>query len=124
MTKQLDLYERWLPVAGYEGRYEVSSHGRVRSLLTDRILKRRARGYCYWGVGLCNGKERKFYIHRLVAIAFIPNPEGHPEVMHKDENPDNCAADNLMWGTRAMNLGHRDGTYTPPSINIDDFLDS
>lgn len=112
---QLDLFEQWLPVAGYEGRYEVSNQGGVRSLLwpRPRALKRIARGDCYWGVTLYNGTQRNFYVHRLVAAAFVPNPSDHIEVMHLDSDPNNCAAVNLMWGSRQMNVDHSNGAFDP-----------
>lgn len=111
--------EKWLPVVGYEGYYEVSDHGSVRSLDRTEVLKdgrtRRKRGktltkiwydgkHHYKGVTLCkDGEHKRLSIHRLVAIAFIPNPHNLPEVNHKDENTVNNAADNLEWCDKQYN---------------------
>ena len=93
--------EIWKPVVGYEGLYEVSSFGRVRSL--DRYDGRAYKRGCilkpkiqsnYLRVSLCNGgKCKQQSIHRLVAQAFIPNPNNLPMVNHKDENK----ANNMVW---------------------------
>lgn len=110
--------ENWKPVKGYEGIYEVSDLGRVRSIDRVRVfktgravpLKGVLRKYCtdhrgYFRVMLSNWgkKEHSCLIHRLVAEAFIPNPDGLPEVNHKDENKANNRADNLEWCTHRAN---------------------
>ena len=109
--------EYWRPVLGYEGLYEVSNLGRVRSLDTyrkgkngsvrfykGRILKLSTNGRGYLQVFLCkNRKVKKFKIHRLVAEAFLPNPDNLPEVNHKDENKLNNNAENLEWCDREYN---------------------
>lgn len=96
----------WKPVEGY-ARYEVSDDGRVRN--TDgRELARRVRENGYVTVGLhCRGKgQREFRVHRLVAAAFIPNPEQKPEVNHKDCDRANNQVANLEWVTRYGNVTH------------------
>lgn len=105
--------EKWLPVPGYEGIYEVSDLGRVRSL--DRLdslgrlrpgLELRPRvdrgGYLLIHAG---GKPRRtLRVHRLVLLAFVgPPPEGADEALHGDGDPSNNALPNLRWGTRAEN---------------------
>lgn len=106
---------RWVP--GYEGLYQVSTRGRVRSvdrwvigkdgkkyLIKGKILKplRNELGYLF--VTLCrDGKPRNFKIHRLVAMAWLDNPEDKPEVNHLDENPSNNDVYNLAWSTRKEN---------------------
>ena len=105
------MIEEWRPVVGYEGLYEVSSYGRVRSL--DRYVEySNGRIHLYKGkvLSLLKGKygyiqvsvyyKRKMYkkyVHRLVAQAFIPNPDNLPMVNHKDEDKSNCMVDNLEW---------------------------
>lgn len=104
-----------MPVPGFEHLYEVSDHGRVRSL--DRVAgsgrySRRVRGRVlttgglpYRAVGLCrDGDHITRRIHRLVALAFLgPQPEGH-EVAHNDGDKLNNRASNLRWATRASNV--------------------
>ena len=98
--------EEWKDVKGYEGLYQVSNLGRVKSIIYDKekILKPKcARGY--YQVHLCNKGVpiKTCYIHRLVAEAFIPNPTNLSEVNHKDENKLNNHVSNLEWCTRAYN---------------------
>lgn len=107
--------EVWRPVKGYEDRYEVSSMGRVRSLpnrersTRNRIVVLRPYvgddGYPFVTIWR-NGKKRKCTIHRLVAGAFIPNPEDKPQVNHIDGNKDNNRVSNLEWVTAAENVQH------------------
>ena len=95
--------EHWKSIAGYEGIYEVSDLGRVKSLNynhteTEKILKpgKNNRGYLH--VYLCkDGHVKKFKVHRLVADAFIPNPNNLATVNHKDEVKTNNVASNLEW---------------------------
>lgn len=105
--------EEWRPVVGYEDFYEVSDCGRVRSLdrwvntkggakrmIKGRILREWLRGR-YLCVALLH---HNFYsVHRLVAEAFLPNPDNLPQLNHKDENPSNNVASNLEWCTQAYN---------------------
>lgn len=78
-----NVEESWRPVIGHEGRYEVSSLGRVRSLLTNKILKQSKNSSGYFVVG-CSTKSRSGnkLVHRLVAESFIPNPLNLPQVNH------------------------------------------
>ena len=114
----LDL-EVWKDIAGYEGLYQVSDMGRVRSckrmvkhskgglkVVNSRVLKP---GYThgYPHVILCTcGKIKRFSVHRLVAIAFIDNPLNLPEVNHIDGNRDNPKLSNLEWCTSTQNKYH------------------
>ena len=105
--------ERWLPVVGYEGLYEVSSLGRVKSLNynhtgKEKILSPWDNGE-YLQVVLCkNGKTAPMLVHRLVAQAFIPNPKNKREVHHIDGNTYNNVGSNLLWVTRKehMDIDH------------------
>lgn len=99
--------ERWEWVPDYPGKYRVSDHGRIQSLLTGRILKPTPSGNGYRKVTLChNGVYTQRNIHRLVAQAFIPNPENKPHINHKDGDKSNNCATNLEWVTRSENQLH------------------
>ena len=98
--------EIWKPILNYEGLYEVSNWGRVKSLKfgKERILKPGTNKYGYLIVILCkNGKVKSFSVHRLVAEAFLPNPHNYPCVNHKDECKTNNNVNNLEWCTYTYN---------------------
>ena len=103
------MREEWRDIQGYEGKYMVSNLGRVKSLNyhrtgKERILKAYDNGYGYLYVNLSKeGKTKKYKIHRLVAKAFLENPEGYTEVNHINEDKADCRADNLEWCSRAYN---------------------
>lgn len=114
------IKEIWKPIVGYEGLYEVSNFGRVKGL--ERMVKGRYgnlrfqketmrkiqinnRGYCT--VRLCkDGNYKYYFVHRLVAEAFIPNDDKTFEVNHKDEDKLNNYAFNLEWVTRKENMNY------------------
>lgn len=107
---------RWVP--GFEGIAQVSTRGRVRSVdrwVTDsngkkrfykgRILKQARGNSGYFFVNLRrNGKQHHCQVHRLVAMAFIPNPDGKPEVNHLNEQKDMNFVENLSWVSRIENV--------------------
>jgi hypothetical protein len=105
--------ENWKPVLGFEGIYEVSSHGRVMRVTNDsqRVLKpwKNAKGYLRVDLRY-KGKRFCASVHQLVALAFIPNPCCLKEVNHKDENKENNFVDNLEWCTRSYNVNYGSGT--------------
>lgn len=113
------MQEVWKNIKGYEGLYQVSNYGNVKSCdryvfagagsnhktqhIKERLLSKKG-GAKYIQVSLSkNGKTKPFLIHRLVAEAFIPNPDNLPCVNHKDENKHNNNADNLEWCTYKYN---------------------
>lgn len=112
--------EIWKSIDGYDGKYQVSNLGRVKSIFTTYATKNGLRkkyrdvmlkpmvqknGYlyvCLWS----ENKKKNCLIHRLVAQAFVPNPYQHPEVNHKDENKSNNNASNLEWCTTKENVNY------------------
>lgn len=108
--------EIWVDIKGYEREYKISSFGTVKSLkrfckhsqnvlriVPERILKVDKTGdYCTVSL---RSKEKHF-LHRLMAISFIPNPENKPQVNHKDGNKFNNKLSNLEWNTRSENQFH------------------
>lgn len=95
-----------MKIKGYEN-YEVTCSGEVINTKTGRVLKHCKDSNGYLCVNLSeNGKKKKFLIHRLVAQAFIPNPDNLPEVNHKDEDKTNNYVDNLEWCTHEYNINY------------------
>ena len=150
------MEEIWKDIEGYEGYYQVSNLGNVRRLerlvnhwrknghlrpQPARVLKQcRGNSRQRYGVILCKeGKTKRFPVHRLVAMAFIPNPNNYPCINHKDENAYNNCVDNLEWcsykynsnyGTRNERIGKPnalqveqyslDGTYVATFDSVAD----
>ena len=119
--------ESWRPVVGYEGLYEVSDHGRVRSITREvtyktgrscaikgrlRALTPDAQGYLHVSLSR-SGVVKHFYVHRLVGEQFVPNPTGLPEINHEDRDKSNNTSGNLTWVTRLGNVEHarKSGLY-------------
>lgn len=98
-------------IPGYEGLYAVDDEGTVWSMQTTRSrregpIKPHENTGGYLRVNLFKGgKSRHEYVHRLVALAFLPNPYGFPVVNHKDANPANNRVENLEWCDQKYNIG-------------------
>ena len=100
------MEEVWKDIEGYEGLYQVSNLGRVKSFhgYSEKIMKNSKGSGGYQTLALTKNKIPKHVlIHRLVAQAFIPNPESKPEVNHIDEDKTNNRVDNLEWMTHIEN---------------------
>lgn len=108
MSDKHKITERWKPVKGYEGIYEVSSCGNIRNSHTGAVLKPQLFRSGYLAVYLYKQKERKtFKVHRLVSIAFLDAPnEGETQINHKDMNKLNNNVENLEWCTPSYNVHH------------------
>ena len=129
--------EEWKPIKGYEGFYEISNFGRVRSLDSvfyqrhysgcmakhkkqGKIMKLHIRPNGYLAIGLRDkdGHQKSLSIHRLVALHFLDKPEGKDYINHLDANPKNNRVDNLEWCTQSHNIqyAYDNGTKTPPGM--------
>ena len=94
----------WKDIEGYKGHYQISNYGNVRSLKKDAFLMKGAYLKGYKIISLWkNGIGKMFRVHRLVAAAFIPNPENKPCIDHIDGDKSNNHADNLRWVTYLEN---------------------
>lgn len=102
--------EIWKDIEGYEGLYQVSNLGRVKSLKFNKIkiLSQGISGSGYKIASLSKENQRKiFLVHRLVAMVFIKNPNNYPCINHKDENKLNNLANNLEWCTHRYNCNYK-----------------
>lgn len=112
------MEEEWMNIRSFEGRYQISTHGRVKSLprfrkgkgnfnvrVFEKILSLRTDQDGYLDVCLSKNKKTKYLrVHRLVAEAFIENRENHPFVCHRDDNRKNNNVANLFWATHNINM--------------------
>lgn len=94
-------------IKGYEGLYAITSCGKVWSYRAQRFLKPKDNGTGYLIVGLWKeGKAEYRLVHRLVAEAYIPNPDNKPQVNHKDENKEHNWIGNLCWVSASENVNY------------------
>lgn len=120
LATETEAVENYRDIAGYEGFYQVSDLGNVRSvarkvpgnaLFPVKVMRGRKLSFkttaSYWRVMLCReGKTKRFLVHRLVAIAFILNPEGLAQVNHKNGQKHDNRAQNLEWVSAQQNIAH------------------
>lgn len=98
---------RWKDIPGFDGKYQASEAGDVRNSFTGRVLAQRVSRYGYYQVNLSHGdKAYTAEVHRLVALAFMENLEGLPQVNHRNENKKDNRASNLEWCTSEYNLAY------------------
>lgn len=125
------MKEIWKDVVGYEGYYQVSNLGRVRSVprrvardnngftrhVDGRVMKGTDNGHGYLIVSLNReGKRKNHYIHRLVAAAFCENPDVKPHINHLDHNRSNNVCSNLEWCTVRENIGYSAHLMRHPKV--------
>ena len=96
---------RWAPIAGWEGRYEISDTGLVRRTVDGHLISRSTTIYGYRVVNLQHPKKQ-FLVHRLVGLGFIENPLNKPHINHIDNNRSNNDFRNLEWCTPLENIRH------------------
>jgi DNA-binding XRE family transcriptional regulator len=117
------MTEQWLPLKNivvHGDNYEVSNTGKVRPIKTKVELNphRKPNGYRQCSLWL-HSKQRQYYVHRLVAMTFIPNPDQLPQVNHKDGNKDNNSVSNLEWSTNIDNIKHAHRTGLIKQTGVD-----
>ena len=106
-TREFSIEIEWRDVVGYEGLYKVSTEGNIKSIRRNKILSQDTNQDGYKRVQLYKNKASKNYsVHRLVAQAFIPNPDNLPQVNHKDEDKSNNCVSNLEWITPKDNCNY------------------
>ena len=107
--------EEFRDIPGYEGMYEVSNLGRIRR--NGKILKPSKSNWGYLKLVLFkNGTRKTVLVHRLVAYAFIPNPQNLPQINHKDEDKTNNSVDNLEWCDNKYNANY---SHSKPVLQYD-----
>nr|DAQ59816.1 MAG TPA: homing endonuclease [Caudoviricetes sp.] len=108
---EIIMDEIWKDIEGYEGLYQVSNLGRVKSLSNLKTKREKIlvpiknKGYFYVRL-FRSGKSKRVYVHTLAASAFIPNPYNYTIINHRDENGQNNNVDNLEWCTHKYNLNY------------------
>lgn len=108
--------EIWKDIPNYDGKYQVSNWGRVRSFKrrNEKILKQNTLKNGYKQIELCfDGKRKNAFVHRLVAEAFIPNTDNKPCVNHKNKATNDNRVENLEWCNAGENNRHARYYYLP-----------
>ena len=113
------MKEIWKDIEGYAGLYQVSNYGNIKSLsrvvknaygihrTEEKILKPQMKKKGYFQIQLSkDGKQKHYQVHRLVALAFVPNINNYPCINHKDENKSNNHVNNLEWCTHEYNTNY------------------
>lgn len=111
----------WKDIPGYEGLYQASTDGRIRSTFRyKKVLKPNKQKNGYYSVQLFKNKiGKRILLHRLIALTFIENPYNKAQVNHKDENKQNNCVDNLEWTTAKENMNY--GTRTKRQVSKIDY---
>lgn len=137
MESKNGLIEEWREIPGYDGRYQISNFGRIRSVpyvnyqssshpgimmkrhIPGKIMSptNNGNGYMIIALRYKGSKRKNHYIHRLVAEAFIPNPDGFAEVNHIDYDKGNNIVTNLEWVSREQNLSWSKDNMQKPTPN-------
>lgn len=114
------MENEFVDIIGYEGKYKIDRNGNIFSMRTKKILKQSlaGKGYLKVCLGNGNGEIKGKYIHRLLAIQFIPNPENLPEIDHIDRNKLNNNLDNLRWVSCETNTRNQDKIINNGNISI------
>lgn len=103
----MDNQEIWKNIIEYEGLYQISNLGNVKSVKKDKIMKVGINNFGYKRLWLSKeNKSKGFLLHRLIAIHFIPNPDNLSEVNHKDADKLNNSINNLEWCSHSENMAH------------------
>lgn len=130
--------EIWKDIPGYEGRYKISNFGNIQSLNrevlskgklhqtipTKYIKQQKDKRHSYLYVDLYDNISRKrFRVHRLVAMTFIPNPNNYPQINHIDGNKQNNSANNLEWCTQSHNMkeAYKIGLEKPRTLKVNQY---
>ena len=122
LDERIDVMEQWKRIVmdGVEYPYDVCNRdNKVRSVRTGQLVSVNDDGRGYLKVKLHkNGEQRNFSIHRLVATAFIPNPDNLPEVDHIDRNRYNNNVENLRWVSKQQNIENRDSAECGRKLRV------